>query len=86
MRVLALVTNFVSRIGETCVAMVDLRAAAERDVMCPRCGGVTRLSDHPNWLWWARASLIAAVDEEAARDGCAHCGWMPDDRLNVLRD
>jgi hypothetical protein len=86
MQVLALVTNLVRRICETCVAMVDLRVAAERDVMCPRCGCVTRLSDQPIWLWWARASLIAAADEEAARNGCAHCGWMPDDRLHVLRD
>src|SRR5581483_11413685 len=60
MQILALITNFVSRMCETCVAMVDLHAAAERDVMCPRCGGVNRPSDHPIWLGWARALLIAA--------------------------
>ncbi len=86
MQILALITNFVSRMCETCVAMVDLHAAAERDVMCPRCGGVNRPSDHPIWLGWARALLIAAADEEAARDACAHCGWMPDDRLEGRRD
>jgi ribosomal protein S27AE len=86
MQVLALITNFVSRIGETCAAMVDPRAAAERDVMCPRCGRVTRLSDHVIWLGWVRALLIAAADEETARDGCGHCGWMPDDRHTHIRD
>jgi hypothetical protein len=77
MNVLVLAVTWVSRAFDTCAALVDMRAAAERQVFCPRCGRVRRAVEHPI------AALVkgtaSPLPEDFASDACPQCGWTPDD-------
>jgi predicted RNA-binding Zn-ribbon protein involved in translation (DUF1610 family) len=77
MNVLVSAVNLVARVCDTCMAMIDMRAAAERDLTCPRCGRVRRLNDHPIRLMLEGTWLVASGDDELRPDGCVSCGWTP---------
>jgi hypothetical protein len=77
MNVLASAVRLAARICCTCMAMIDMPAAAERDLICPRCGRVRRLSDQPMRMMLEGTWLMASDDNELRPDGCVSCGWTP---------
>jgi predicted RNA-binding Zn-ribbon protein involved in translation (DUF1610 family) len=77
MNVLVSAVRLVARVCDTCMVMIDMRAAAERDLTCPHCGRVRRLSDQPIRIMLEGTWFMAPGDDELRPDGCVSCGWTP---------
>lgn len=79
MNALVSAVRLVARFCDTCLAMIDVRAAAEQDLTCPRCGRIRRFSEHPFRMMLEGRWFLASADDGLRPDGCASCRWTPGD-------